>query len=205
MLVSLLAFLPDLSGFANESTAAKPDSLPKSILIINSFDAMSLKARKNKKELFRELTDSLKQYLHSNLLARNESEITVIPELLATASDSTIYSLMGQHNATRAIVIKKVNAYFDQTDVEVVKEEDGKKRTASYDICAVVNYIYYSKTINHKESETLQFDFFTTRNVMSGLLAAGPDIVGKRKDAHKIVAKNAEQYLREIRSLLSEE
>ena len=136
---------------------------------------------------------------------RNDAVIIVIPELLADAGDSTIYLLMTKHYATRAIVIKKVNAFFNQTDVEVQKEEDGKKRTASYDICAVVNYVYYSKTIKDKESETLQCEFFTTRNVMSGFLAAGPDIVGKSKHAHKIMKKNAEQYLREIHSFLTEE
>jgi hypothetical protein len=205
MVIFLLAMLLDLTGYAKENTAAKSDSLPKSFLIINSFDAMSMKARKNKKELFRGFADSLKQYLYINLLVRNDAEIIVIPELLADPEDSAIYLLMAQHNATRAIVIKKVNAFFHQTGVEVEKEEDGKKRTASYDICAAVNYVYYSKTIRHKESETLQCEFYTTRNVMSGLFAAGPDIVGKSKHAHKIIKKNAEQYLREIHSFLSEE
>ena len=200
-----MALLPDLTGYAKESIEAKSDSFPKSFLIINSFDAMSMKARKNKKELFREFADSLKQYLYINLLVRNDAEIIVIPEMLADAGDSTISLLMAKHNATRAIVIKKVNAFFNQTDVEVVKEKDGKKRTASYDICAVVNYVYYSKTIKQKESETLQCEFFTTRNVMSGFLATGPDIVGKSKHVHKIIKKNAEQYLREIHSFLTEE
>ena len=205
LLIFLLAMLPDLTGYAKKDTLEKCDSLPKSFLIINSFDAMSMKARKTKKELFRELADSLQQYLFINLLVRNDAEIIVIPELLTDAGDSTIYLLMAKHNATRAIVIKKVNAFFDQTDVEVVKEEDGKKRTASYDICAVVNYVYYSKTIKHKESETFQCEFFTTRSVMSGLFAAGPDIVGKSRHANKIIKKNAEQYLREINSFLSGE
>jgi len=211
VLIVLPAFIMVLGGFRTITTSNNikahwiSDSLQGTILVINSFDAMTLKARKNKNVLFRELADSLKLYLYRNLLARNKSGVILIPELLANKEDSVIYSLMAQHNAARAIVIKKVNAYFNQTGVEVVKEADGKQRTASYDICAAVNYTYYSIKTKPKESETIQCEFFTTRGVMSGLFAAGPDIVGKSKHAHKIIAQNADQYLREINSLLSEE
>ncbi len=48
-----------LSIDANETIdlkySVKTDSLPNNILIMNSFDAMSIKARKNKKELIRRI------------------------------------------------------------------------------------------------------------------------------------------------------
>lgn len=56
--------------------------------------------------------------------------------------------------------------------------------------------------MNQKRSKNFThrfLNFFTTRNVVSGLLAAGPDVVGKRKQAFKIVQKNAEQFVREIK------
>jgi hypothetical protein len=49
--------------FMQAGTNYTADSLPDNILIINSFDAMSIKARDKKKELFLELVDSLKSIL----------------------------------------------------------------------------------------------------------------------------------------------
>ncbi|HVE62029.1 MAG TPA: hypothetical protein VNA26_09425, partial [Chitinophagaceae bacterium] len=72
---------------------------------------------------------------------------------------------------------------------------DGKTRTASFDICAVINYQFYYKEAKISDWKTTVCEFFTERSVLSGLLAAGPDIVGKRKHAVKIVRKNAVAYL----------
>ena len=68
------------------------------MLIINSFDVMSSKIRKNKKALFIELTDSLKQTLYEATPAPN-GKMIVIPDLVkeAPGSDSTIHSLMVQN------------------------------------------------------------------------------------------------------------
>ena len=62
----------------------RTDSLPVNTLIINSFDAMSMKARKNKKELFRELADSLKQVLYESTPPPNGGMLIVVPELYFT-------------------------------------------------------------------------------------------------------------------------
>ena len=70
MLKLNLLFLSVMSfSFANaelKNLDNKSDTLPR-ILIANSFDAFSLNVRKNKKELFKELTDSLKIYLEENI------------------------------------------------------------------------------------------------------------------------------------------
>lgn len=123
----------------------------------------------------------------------------MISELIkdTTDSDSTILLLILQNNASKAIVIKNLNVFFKQTGVDVTKEEGGKRRTASFDICAVINYHLYNSGANISNSEITSCGFFIQRNVVSGLLAAGPDIVGNRKYAHKIIKKNAEKYLRE--------
>ena len=53
-----------------DSLDQKTKALPfKRVLIINSFDAMSTKERNNKKDLFRELTDSLVIYLSNRISA----------------------------------------------------------------------------------------------------------------------------------------
>ena len=68
-----------------------------------------------------------------------------------------------------------------------------------------IRYLLYNNAGMMRKTETKVFEFFTERSVASGLLAGGPDIVGKSKHAFKIVQKNAEQYLREIKFDLEDE
>lgn len=158
---------------------------------------MAMKARENKKELFAELADSLKQLLYNRIEPGYKPRVIIFPGVLqgTTNPDSSIFPVMAANNASLALVIKKIDVYFDQTGVEVVKEKDGKSRTASYDICAVVTYCQYDREEKLTESEIRVCEFYTKRGVASGLLAAGPDVVSKRKDAFKIIAKNAEKLI----------
>ena len=146
------------------------------------------------------MADSLKQILRINLNERYKIEVIVITDVIKnTENNDTIYfNLINEYHASKAIVIKTLDAYFEQTRVEVVKEADGKKRTASYNICSSAKYFLYNRTSKVKESETKLCKFFTERNVLSGFLAAGPDIVGKSKYAFKIIQDNAKEYNKEI-------
>jgi hypothetical protein len=162
-----------------------------------------MQARKNKKLLFGELADTLKQMLYAELDTKIPAERIIIPELInSRGNDSVYFDLIKKHSATKAIVIKNINAYFNQTGVEVTKDGDHKDREASYDIVADVDYVLYDDTRKIKEFHTQVWEFFTNRNVVSGLLAAGPDIVGKQKHAFKITQKNAEQFVRELKAEL---
>jgi len=183
---------------------SQSDTLRGNFLIINSFDAMSIQARKNKKALFGELADSLKTMLKIEFERKQNREVIIVPGLINNpqGKDSVYIELINKYSATQAIVIRNLNAYFVQTDVEVTKEADGKKRVASYNINADISYFLYDTTGIVKESEVKVWEFFTERNVVSGLLASGPDIVGKSKHAFKIVQKNAEQYRRETEPFL---
>lgn len=194
----------NLSGQDTLHTKPVTPSANNRILIINSFDAQALEARKNKKALFGELAESLKQMLKSEISQHISGEIEIVRDFISNSSgnDSIYFELIKKHSATIAIVIKSLNAYFEQTGVEVTKEPDGKKRVASYDIHADVIYHLYNETSLIKKSDIKVWEYFTDRTVISGLLAAGPDIVGKRKHAFKITGKNAEQYISEIRFLL---
>jgi len=142
----------------------------------------------------------VKQTLYDGIQAQGNMKAVVVADLLADTvkQDSSVFSLMMTNNASKAIVIKKVNAYFVQTRVDVVKESDGKKRTAYYDICSAVSYSLYNRNEKTEEREKEECEYFTDRSVVSGLLAAGPDIVGKSKHAFKIVEKNAMEYLKII-------
>src|SRR6185369_14649229 len=105
------------------------------ILIINSFDAQSINARKNKKLLFGELADILKQMLYAELDMKIPAERIIIPGLIRSNGKDSIY--------------------FNLTGVEVTREPNGKKsRTASYDIVADIEYTLYSDTTRRKEFET---------------------------------------------------
>ena len=190
----VFAFSPHGREYTIKLSNAQSDSLPGNILVINSFDVMSAKVRKNKKALFIQLTDSLKQILYESSPVPNVKMI-VIPDLIKDTSESNIHSLMVQNNASKAIVIKNLDAFFNQTGVEVTREADGKNRTASFDICSVITYRLYQIGGIDNDSEISTCEFFTTRSVVSGFFAAGPDIVGKKQHALKIVRKNGLEYL----------
>ena len=173
----------------------KPDSLHGNILVINSFDVMPEKFRKNKKELFVELADSLKQILFESTPAPN-GKMIIVPELVkdTAALNSAIDSLMSFNAASKAIVIMNLDAFFNQTGVEVTRDASGKSRVASYDLCAYVRYRLYHGS-KSTDSPISTCEFFTNRSVVSGLFAAGPDIVGKKKHVFRIIRKNALEYL----------
>ena len=195
----LILLLPLLGSHLTANAQEKDpfsDSLHGNILVINSFDVAAEKYRKNKKELFLELTDSLKQILYESTPAPG-GKMIIIPALLkdTIALGSTIDSLLLQNDASRAIVIMRIDAFFNQTGVEVEKDEHGKSREASYDLCANIKYRLYQARAIWSDSKITNCKFFTSRSVVSGLFAAGPDIVGKKKHVFKIVRENALEYL----------
>jgi len=171
------------------------------ILVLNSFDAHANKYRKNKKELFAELTDSLKSYLSAKLIFSELGQPVIINDLMPPVYDTTfkVDSLQNVYKAVFVIAIKKLDVYFEQKGVEVERDSDGSKtRTAFYDICAEVDYVLYKTGDKPYHSKTKNCEYFTKRNVASGLLAGGPDIVGKSKYTYEMIAKNASRYLLEI-------
>ena len=189
LLISVVIIFSRSHAFAANQ---KTDTSGRHIVIINAFYPSDSKFRKNKKELFTELADSLKEYLNYFLAAKNDTKTTIIPELLKDISDTHLQAIMAQKDATLAIVILKLNVYFEQTGVEVTKDYDGtKSRDASYDICCQVSYNIYQPGIFIVPVGEVNCEFFTKRDVASGLLAVGPDVVGKKKYTYEMVRKNA--------------
>ena len=182
-------------GYAFSANQQK-DTSGRHIVIINAFDPSDSKFRKNKKEHFTELADSLKAYLNNLLATKNETKTTILPELLKDISDTHLQDIMAQKDATRAIVIVRLNVYFDQTGVEVTKDYDGtKSKDASYDICCVVSYNIYQPGVSIVPVEEKNCEFFSKRDVASGLLAVGPDVVGKKKYTYPMIRKNAFKFI----------
>ena len=188
-----------------DSTLAAPAIGKNKVLIINTFDAQANRYRKNKKELFEELADSLKSVLTEKIISEGLAEPLIIHGSVTQIFDSKkeLDSLLNLYKACCAIVIKKLDVFFEQTGVDVTRDSDGSKsRDASYDICADINYTFYKNGEQPYHSKTKNCEYFSTRNVMSGFLAGGPDIVGKSKYAFLITGKNAQQYIWEINSRL---
>lgn len=200
--IFFILFIISIRSFsqATDSAIVKNERPIQRVLIINSFDAQSIKARKNKEALFAELADSLKQMISAEMDTRIPAERIVVPGLIIfNDNDSVYFDLIKKYSATKAIVIKNLNAYFEQTGVQVTKDGNHKDREASYDINGDVDYVLYSESKKIREFHIGVFEFFTTRNVVSGMLAAGPDIVGKYKHAFRIIQKNAEQFVKEVK------
>lgn len=181
------------------------DSNRSTILIISSYDAQSMKARKNKKELFAELVSTLQKELAAEITLKTRYEPVIITETLLTSEndDSQLSLIIQKYKPVKTIIIKTFDTYFEQTGVEVTEEDDGKKRTASFDICSNVNYHLYNGEEKMEEKETKYREHFTERSVASGLLAMGPDIVGKRKHAIQMMTKNAKAFMQSAVSWLS--
>jgi hypothetical protein len=190
-------YLPSDKSFEKNPSIHTINNIDR-LLIINSFDANAKKSRKNKKELFNDLSIRIRTILSEEINRRGFREAVIIEELIenSTGQDSIYFQLMKSKQASGAIVIKDINVWFEQTGVDVVKEGKSKSRTAYYDICSEVSYVLYNQSTFEKENAINRCEYFTERSVMSGLLAAGPDIVGKSKHAFNMVEKNAKEYAR---------
>ena len=102
---------------------------------------------------------------------------------------------MKKHKASHAIAITFIDVYFDQTDVEVTKDDSGTSREAFYDIVSNINYVLYNRNGVFKDLKVDQRRFHSSRAVLSGLLAAGANVVKNSEDAVAISRHNVEAYL----------
>ena len=103
-------------------------------------------------------------------------------------------------------MISNLSVYFEQTNVEVTRDYDGSKtREASYDICSDVRYLYYVNAAAPEVYDKKKCSFFTKRNVASGILAAGPDVIRKSKYTFIAIRQNAELGANEMYYLFKKE
>ena len=212
LLVFILALAdgtPLLAAGQFINSAGRSNRETDTILVINSFDAMGIKARKNKQELFRDLADTLRSYLSDEIKKQTGKEAVVIAGILPPGNklDSVVFSLMRENNADKAILIWSVDTYFIDSGNKEERDDDGKIRTVtSYDMCVNNEYTLYDTSKIIKQSAIKNCEFFTTRSVKGRFaISFGPDIVGKRKHTYKVVAYNANRYVLDILSLLKEQ
>ncbi len=174
------------------------DSLPDKLLVLHSFDAAAMKARKNKKELYHVLTDTLMNMVANEYQHKIDgSAAIIVPGIFDTNLDSNaIVELQKKYSAAKAIVIYNIDVYFEQKNVEVLKDDAGTHRNATYDLDAVVDYSFYNNRGIPIKNSVRVFHFFVTRSVMSGLFAAGPNIVSNKDAAINILRENVSEYFR---------
>lgn len=197
LLLSSCASQQMMLNYPSGTTPLYPlEPAPQKILFLNHFNVSAQNYRDNKEELFREMIDSLLQ--ESAHRIQNTTGITTVAFKGVTYSSSadTVLQLLQQHGATHTIAVTGFIIEFVQTKVDVTKENDGSKtREAFYDIRAAMGYTLYGTGGRLRTDDVVRQQFHSSRNVASGLLAAGPNVVVQRRDAYKILFENVHDYL----------
>jgi len=172
------------------------DPPPKKIILLNNYDVASKKYRDNKEQLFLRLIDTMMYWAGKRINDNTGIETQVIRGYTLANGDSTIYRLIADHKATHAITVSDFDVSFEQTRVDVTKDNSGSKsREAYYDIVADISYSLYAQGSLIRQRDLHQSRFHSSRSVASGLLAAGPNIVVKKDDAYRIVMEIWQEYL----------
>ena len=172
------------------------DPPPKKIILLNNYDVASKKYRDNKEQLFLRLIDTMMYWAGKRINDNTGIETQVIRGYTLANGDSTIYRLIADHKATHAITVSDFDVSFEQTRVDVTKDNSGSKsREAYYDIVADISYSLYAQGSLIRQRDLHQSRFHSSRSVASGLLAAGPNVVVQKDDAYRIVMEIWQQYL----------
>jgi len=172
---------------------------PQRILVLNVFDVPAMNFRNNKEELFILMTDSLMTGISREIQYRGKISSEVLPGLTHLGvSAASIDSLMKQHKASHAIVITDLDVHFEQTRVDVSGPKGDKEREAYYDIVSVIQYTLFDQSGIVKAIPIRRSRYHSHRSVVSGLLAAGPNVVPNNHDALSIVQDNGFEYLNQF-------
>ena len=172
------------------------DPPPQKIILLNNYDVASKKYRDNKEQLFLRLIDTMMYWAGKRINDNTGIETQVIRGYTLANGDSTIYRLIADHKATHAITVSDFDVSFEQTRVDVTKDNSGSKsREAYYDIVADISYSLYAQDSLIRQRDLHQSRFHSSRSVASGLLAAGPNVVVQKDDAYRIVMEIWQQYL----------
>lgn len=171
---------------------------PQKVILLNSYSVQAQKYRDNKEALFMQIIDSLLQESAHRIRSTTRIAVEAVRSYTFISNNDTaaINNLLQQYNAVYAFVLTGFDVEFIQTRVDVTKESSGSKsREAFYDIRAALAYALYRKDGLVRTDDAVRQKFHSSRNVASGLLAAGPNVVVQRNDAYDIVFECVQDYL----------
>ena len=172
------------------------DPPPQKIILLNNYNVSAKKYRDNKEQLFLQLIDTMMYWAATRIHENTGIGTEVIRGYTSAYGDSTIYRLIGERKATHAIAVSNFDVSFEQTRIDVTKDNSGSKsRQAYYDIVADISYSFYAQGSLIKQRDLHQSRFHSSRSVASGLLAAGPNVVVQKDDAYRIIIESWQEYL----------
>jgi hypothetical protein len=201
-----------VSSIHLSQTRDEPKAIPqlgagtKHILLLNTFDTRKHKFRENKKELYDKFIDSVLSISEKYLESKHGISTTLLSGFTDFASlDNGLNYLIMKHNATHTIILNSFKVDFEQTEVETTRSSSGSKsKEAFYDIVSDMEFSVYSKDSLVDTQTVLSRQNHSSRSVVSGLLAAGPNVVVQRKDAWMITERNLKNYLSYFSKMLRE-
>jgi hypothetical protein len=174
------------------------DSGPRRILLLNACNLDSNHYRKKKKALFKKFIDSVLLVCKAEINLKEGMEAETMPDAatgFGLVSDS-VYTLMEKKGATHAVVITGFDVDFEQTKVEVTKQNDGNKsRRAFYDINSTMHFVIYASHSILKDLKLKKNSYYGSRSVVSGFFAAGPSVIAQSEDAWQITHSNLKIFL----------
>ena len=170
---------------------------PQKILLVNSYNVLPQNYRMKKQDLFIKLLDNTLYSMADEIQKRSGVKTNVIQGFTNLAPDSIeALIMMTEYVATHLIAITSYNVSFNQTRVDVTKTDSTVDREAFYDIVSEIGYRYYSSNGEQMETPIRLNRFHSSRKVISGFFAIGPDIVSNKKQALEITNENLLVYLK---------
>lgn len=168
---------------------------PELLLMVNIYNVPGEHFRDSKQELFVDLIDSTLLELSKRVSERTPIPTEMVYGLTKMNMPGQLRSMLREHHASHAIAITCFDVSFRQTDVVTTEDEYSKSKEAFYDIVAEINYTLYDTTGPVKDMQIAASQYHSSRSVISGLLAAGPNIVNNKESALGVMRDNVELYL----------
>jgi len=196
MLCSCSAIYPITTNIKTIPTHPFPNET-KLMVLGSNVDVTAESYRKNKELQFVALIDTALYWIGESLNHNNILSFTERDERKFIGCDNECQQrFITLNSADYLILINSFKIRFEQTEVQVTETESGKSREAFYDIIAEVDYLVRSKDGVTDRYPVEARQFHSSRTVLSGLLAAGPNIVSNQDDALKILSHNVRLFMR---------
>lgn len=193
---SCSAIYPVATGIETTPVHPFPET-PKLIVLGSNVDVTAESFRKNKELQFIRLIDTTLFWIGEAFNRNNVLTFTERDESkFIGCNDGCQQTFIALNSADYLILITSFRVYFEQTEVQVTETESGKSREAFYDIVAEVHYRVQGKNGETDHYPVEARKFHSSRTVLSGLLAAGPDIVANQDEALNILAHNVQLFMR---------